>query len=178
MTKPIAECSALENELRTYKLWANLIPKTTWENNLRKVLSREEWDILRRKVYERANHQCHICKATGVRLEAHEEWTFDYENAHQRLKDVIALCKWCHHCQHLGFANILIRQGKLDPRKLLAHWCKVNNQSKEEFLRHKEVAFQLWRLKNQFSWILVDQTGEAIEKSETAAHILQLIDID
>ena len=136
----IKDCLTIETELRNYKLWANLIPKTTWENNLRKILLREDWDILRRKVYERAGHQCHICNATGVRLEAHEEWTFDYENAHQYLMNVIALCKWCHHCQHLGFANILIRQGKLDPQKLLAHWCKVNNQPEKEFLKHNKLA--------------------------------------
>ena len=175
MPKPIIECIAIEKELRKYKLWANLIPKTTWENNLRKVLPREEWDTLRRTVYERANYCCQICNASDVQLHAHEEWSYDYENAYQHLNDVIALCKWCHHCQHLGFANILIRNGKLDPTRLVAHWCQVNNLPEEKFHKHSILASRLWALRNQFPWILVDQTGAPIEKLETAMQVLRLV---
>jgi len=48
-----------------FKLAIELVPKTSWYANMRKVMSQQEWDILRRKVYTEYNH---VCGACGVKF--------------------------------------------------------------------------------------------------------------
>ena len=170
------ECRQIEAKLRKYRLWANLIPANTWYCNLRKVLPKAEWDILRKKAYKQSGHHCQICSKTNIQLQAHEAWTFEYEKAHQRLEGILALCKWCHHCQHLGLANILIQKKSPDKKKLVIHWCKTNGSSEEEFAKHEVLAFHLWRLRNPFPWKLVDKKGNSIEKLETASQVRKLFE--
>lgn len=177
LLKLIRECESIEKELRRYKLWGNLIPTKTWYNNLRRIVPASEWTIVRKAAYEYANHHCLICGTTNVQLHAHEAWSFNYQEAHQQLVGILALCEWCHYCQHLGHAGILIDEKKLDEKKLADHWCRVNKLPEEEFKRQKELAFRLWRLRNRFPWKLVDKMGNPIEKLETAEQVLQLVGI-
>ena len=112
-------CRVLEQELRQYKLWANLIPQGSWEANLRKVMAKREWDVLRRAAYAHYNHSCAICGVTNVQLHAHEEWEYIYEKNEQRLGRIVALCPPCHRCNHLGHSKILAKEGKLNLQELI-----------------------------------------------------------
>jgi len=164
MTDIIKECQSLEAELSKYKLWASLIPKGSFFANLRKALTKKQWDSLRKFVYEKDSYRCFKCGESGVKLEAHENWKYNYKNSIQKLHDVNALCKMCHLNNHLGLAAILAREGKLDQHKLAEHWCKINQVEKTSFRDYQEKVWRLWELRNQFEWKIVDKNNKDIFK--------------
>ena len=49
------------------RLTVELVPRTCWLSNVRTLLSRLEWDTLRRLVYVRAGYQCEVCGGRGDR---------------------------------------------------------------------------------------------------------------
>lgn len=158
----IEECQLLEQALSKYKLWGNLIPRGSFYANLRKVLTKTQWDFLREFVYKRDSYKCFICGTSGVRLEAHEHWKYDYHHSTQRLHDINALCRMCHLNNHLGLAKILMKEGKLNLQELIEHWCNVNGEKKENFTSYQEKVFRLWELRNQFEWKIVDKNEKDI----------------
>lgn len=85
-----------------YKLNFELVPDSCWYSNLRSILQPEQWDIVRRDAYARANGRCMICGRPCSRLEAHERWTYNEETNTQILSDVVALCRDCHAVIHIG----------------------------------------------------------------------------
>ena len=93
------------------KLEIELVPETSWYNNLRKALPRSEWDKIRKEVYEKANNKCEICQQDG-RLNCHEKWSYDDEKNIQKLQGFQALCDKCHNIKHIGFVNVQISSGK------------------------------------------------------------------
>lgn len=115
--------------------------------------SKNEWDIIRRNVYKEYNYKCGICDATGI-LDAHEIWSYNYvDNKHiQKLDGMIALCKMCHHIKHIGFAEILASQGKLDFDSLIRHFMTVNSSTYDDFLNHQDVSFMLWEERSKHQW--------------------------
>ena len=42
-------------------LYKDLIPSTTWFNNVRSSISSNSWDKLRHKIYERVDYKCECC---------------------------------------------------------------------------------------------------------------------
>lgn len=128
-----------------------LVPKTSWWNNLRKVLPKAEWDRIRRKAYSYYGHRCGICGA-HARLNCHEIWSYDDDNHVQKLEGFIALCDMCHHVKHIGLAGILSNEGKLDYEKVIEHFMKVNNCSRETFLEHRKEAFNVWASRSSHDW--------------------------
>ncbi|KKK40739.1 hypothetical protein LCGC14_0590500 [marine sediment metagenome] len=52
----INKCVSIEENLSKLKLWANLVPKNSFFNNLRRLFPKEEWDIIRKLVYKRDNY--------------------------------------------------------------------------------------------------------------------------
>ena len=63
---PIIKDSSYElvGEDRYYggnKLHKDLIPSTTWFNNVRSYISRNSWDKLRHEIYERVDYKCECC---------------------------------------------------------------------------------------------------------------------
>ncbi len=152
----------IETALDKYRLWGNMIPRGIWDNNLRKVLPKAEWDRIRKIVYKRQNFRCMICDSPE-KLHCHEHWSYDYKSGSQQLKQLIGLCELCHMNQHLGFCQAsLIPKGKLSWEKLADHWAKVNEKTSEEFYSHKDSAFELWRLRSKLKWKVVDLDGEEI----------------
>ncbi len=45
------------------KLTIELVPTTSWYDNLRKVIPISEWDKLRKRVYAQYGHRCGVCGA-------------------------------------------------------------------------------------------------------------------
>ena len=133
------------------KLTIELVPSTCWYNNLRKVLSKTEWDKIRKEVYTKASHRCEICGAYS-KLNCHEIWQYDDKNLIQKLNGFIALCTNCHWIKHIGLAGILSNEGKLDYKKLIDHFMQVNNVSRKEFENHVKDAFDTWRKRSQKQW--------------------------
>lgn len=132
-------------------LVTELVPETSWYDNLRKVIARDDWDILRRRVYAEYGRRCGICRA-DAQLHCHEIWEYD-ESCHiQTLRGFIALCEMCHHVKHLGLASILANEGKLDYQTVIDHFCRVNGCDRATFDAHKKAAFDVWRERSRHPW--------------------------
>ncbi len=109
------------------KLNFELVPDSCWYSNLRSILSPAQWDAVRKDAYARANGKCEICGAETERLEAHERWAYDEENAVQKLETVTAICKNCHEAIHIGRTELMGRG-----RQAEEHYMKVNGCSYAE----------------------------------------------
>jgi len=82
----------------------------------------------------------------------------DGERRVQRLVAVHHLCGLCHKIKHIGYwchteegRRRLARAG-LSREDLVAHFCRVNNCSREDFLRHEEEAFGVWAERSKHEW--------------------------
>lgn len=132
------------------KLEFELVPDSVWGSNLRSILSKAQWDVVRKEAYARANGRCMICGRPAKRLEAHEKWSYDEKNAVQKLEDVVALCHACHETVHIGRTQLMGREAEA-----AAHFCKVNGcnyaayrkalgKATEDHLRRNRIAE--WKL--------------------------------
>jgi hypothetical protein len=145
-------------------LTAELVPSTSWYNNLRAVMSKDQWDHIRREVYAYYGHRCGICNALGS-LHCHEVWSYDDATLTQTLDGFVALCPWCHHIKHLGYAGILANEGKLDYERLIRHFMQVNRCERADFYQHREAAFDQWERRSQHRWKI--DIGEYAEVCES-----------
>jgi len=133
------------------KLKIELVPFTSWYNNLRKKTTKENWDKIRKKAYADNRYRCGICGGKG-RLNCHEIWEYDDKTHTQKLDGFIALCNMCHHVKHIGLAGILASQGKLNYEKVIEHFMKVNKCDRRTFEVHKKKAFEKYHERSQFQW--------------------------
>lgn len=114
----------------TMKLEFEMVPDGCWYSNLRSVLSKAQWDFVRKEAYARANGKCMICGAACSRLEAHERWSYNEELAIQKLEDVLAVCPKCHAVIHIGRTQL-----KGDEKAACEHFMRVNGVSYAEYRR-------------------------------------------
>lgn len=133
------------------KLKIELVPETSWYDNLRKYMDRKDWDRIRKQAYANYEHRCGICGDEG-RLNCHEIWEYDDKKHVQKLVGFIALCDFCHHVKHIGLAGILADRGELDYEKVVEHFMKVNNYDKDTFTKHRKKAFEQWRERSSHQW--------------------------
>jgi hypothetical protein len=133
------------------KLTIELVPRTSWYDNLRKYTSKGDWDKIRERTYGKYRHRCHICGTEG-RLNFHEMWEYDDKKHVQRLVGFIPLCNMCHHVKHMGLTGILASEGKLDCEKVVEHFMKVNKCDKKTFEEHKRRAFDEWQKRSRHEW--------------------------
>jgi len=136
------------------KLTIELVPSSSWQNNLRNLLEPTMWNNLKKEVYKRYGYKCLICGSTLKPLHAHEVWEYDDVNHVQKLRNIIALCKNCHGIKHLGHSGLLASKGVLNYEKLVRHFLKVNNCSREEFVNHQKKAFKLFEERSKYEWQL------------------------
>ena len=132
-----------------YRLSIELVPSTSWFDNVRSAVSKSEWDLIRKQVYKEANNICQICGDVGHKhpVECHEIWEYDDQNYIQKLSGMIALCPKCHMVKHIGLASI---KGNLDVA--IAHLKKVNKISKKEAEQYIAKCFDLWSKRSLHSW--------------------------
>jgi hypothetical protein len=138
-----------------YKLTIELVPETSFFTNVRSEVSKEEWDIIRKKSYRRANYKCEICDDTGLNqgykhpVECHEIWLYDETTFTQILTGLISLCPNCHKTKHVGLAQI---NGEEDI--VIEQLKKVNNMTSQEAIRYIDDAFVTWKQRSQHQWKL------------------------
>jgi len=135
------------------KLCIELVPGSAWFKNLRNLVGRTEWDKIRVGVYKKYNYKCAICSSDG-RISCHEIWEYDDENHIQKLVGYLALCDNCHNIKHIGLSKIRAEHGELDFKLLINHFMSINECSFEEFLEHREKAFEKWNDRSKFEWKL------------------------
>jgi hypothetical protein len=126
-----------------------MIPQHSFGKNLHHILSKEDWDTVRKYIYKKDGYACSICKKKNTRLSAHEEWDFKITNTEkktgtQKLVTIWALCDDCHMIKHIAFASELAHQGKLDLNNLIIHFLNVNECEKEDFVEHYNEAVDKW----------------------------------
>ncbi len=163
----IDKCKTLEKELLKYKLWGNLVPEKSLKISLRRILSKEEWDILSKAVYKKAKYTCYICGAITHRLEIYEKWHYDYNSSIQQLSDMITLCDLCFLNEHL--------EKKHDRAKLILHWSSVNDEDYNNFEKYEKLVLELRDLRNNFDWKVVDHLGNDISKGVKLYDLLKLV---
>lgn len=132
-------------------LTIELVPGNRWGTNLRTILSKAEWDKLRKVCYATAQNQCEICGGKGIRhpVEAHEVWHWDDVKITQRLVRLIALCPSCHDVKHIGRA-FAIGHG---PRAL-GHLAKINGWTMRQARDCYDQAMVQWHAKSNIPWKL------------------------
>ena len=145
------------------RLEIQLVPDSCWCSNLRSILSKKEWDIVRHDAYARAGGKCGICSRSVNRLEAHEKWEYDEDTHTQRLVDVVALCHSCHSVVHIGRTSLV---GDID--KAEKWYMKVNECSYADYRKDLARATEDHIRRNQIDeWnldisYLVDLISDAI----------------
>lgn len=133
------------------KLTIELVPQTCWYSNVRSNVTAKQWDVIRRKCYEKANHQCEICNGVGNKhpVECHEVWQYDDINHIQSLTGLIALCPSCHMVKHVGLSQMRGQMG-LVVKQLM----KVNGITQPQTLALIDDAFNEWANRSQYEWTL------------------------
>ena len=106
------------------------VPDGCWYSNLRSILSKKQWDFVRMDAKERSNGRCAICGRKSSRLEAHERWSYDEQNAVQKLEDVVAICHDCHSAIHMGRTQLV---GNVERAE--NHYMRVNRCSYAELVQ-------------------------------------------
>jgi len=137
--------------MNALRLSVELVPSTAWYSNLRNRLPKKDWDKIRHRTYAEYEYRCSICSVAS-KLNCHEIWEYDDTLHIQRLAGFVALCDWCHHVKHLGFAAILAARGQLDYEKLIEHFLRVNDCDRNTFEEHSKNAFEVWERRSRHEW--------------------------
>lgn len=135
-------------------LLPDMLPTTSWEANLRALLSEAEWDRLRKFCYAAAGHTCVACGSRGEpHVEAHEAWKFDESRGVQVLRALLCLCPTCHKAKHLGYANRIGRlPAVLQRLKWLNDWddAMLERELARVETRQEELSQRTWSLDLSF----------------------------
>lgn len=138
------------------KLTVELIPQTAWGQNLRAILSRRDWDVLRRWCYQRAGYKCECCGGVGPKhpVECHEVWDWDEANQMQWLAGLVALCPTCHSVKHIGRTLVVSNDPYRTFDQLMRHIARTNGwdggQTEDHFFQEQ----QLWQYRSSLKWHL------------------------
>lgn len=133
------------------RLTIELVPSSSWANNVRTIVTKKQWDIIKAKVSSKAYSVCEICSGVGPKhpVECHEIWGYDDKNLIQKLDGMIALCPDCHMVKHFGLAQVMHRTDKA-----VAHLMKINNLDYFQASKYIDEAFQAWAERSKKTWIL------------------------
>ena len=137
--------------MKKLKLTIELIPKTCWCSNVRSLLSKSQWNTIRKMVAADAGHICKICGGKGSKhpVECHEIWNYDDKKMIQKLDGLIALCPKCHGVKHFGLACVQGREVQA-----LTHLEIVNGISIEQAKAHVKESFETFNRRSKHQWTL------------------------
>ena len=132
------------------KLNFELVPDGCWHSNLRYVLPKTHWDLIKKIAREKAGGKCQICGKKVKVLDTHERWAYNEETKTQRLTEIVAVCKDCHSVIHIGFTSL---KGNLERAE--NHYMKVNNCSYVEYKKDLALATEAHKRLNKIpDWFL------------------------
>jgi hypothetical protein len=135
------------------KLEPCLIPQSVWGqslSNLHKKGQCKYWPNLREEAGIRHGSQCVFCDASPEH--GHEVWNYNDSTKVATLKDIVPVCKWCHHCIHLGHAELLASKGELDFKAVIQHFQNVRRVNRTQVECIAREAFDLWEVRSRFQW--------------------------
>jgi len=145
-------------------LTVEMIPPSSWGDNLRNKLGPEKWSRLSKIIYNRAGRRCEICNGIGERhpVECHEVWEYHDELGVQKLIDLIALCPQCHKVKHIGRSKAT---GTYDDS--LYHLMVVNNWGKSRAIKHIALAVRECLRRGRWEWIIdTSKVDEILENKK------------
>jgi hypothetical protein len=131
------------------KLTMELVPESSWHNNLRSLLPAAAWDSLRKKVLTDYNNACALCGAAGA-LHCHEVWEYDDVKQVQTLTGCMALCPLCHAVKHVGFSEM--RSTDVRMEQIIAHFMRINKCDRKTFEVHRREAFKVFEERSKHVW--------------------------
>lgn len=140
------------------KLSVELVPSSSWGQNVRSVINRRGWRLVRERVLEQANYTCEICgndlSRRKDRLHCHEIWDYqisteEYRKGKQVLTGLQCLCHNCHEVKHIGLA---FHNNRGD--QATTHLADVNGWSNEEAIEYVLKAFAVWEQRSLNKWEL------------------------
>lgn len=131
------------------KLTIELVPSTSWCDNVRSRVSLSQWTFIRQKVFAKAEHRCEICGGVGKKhpVECHEVWVYDDEKHTQTLDRMISLCPSCHRVKHAGFA---ITNGYAEA--VIAQLWKVNRMKRYDACMYIAEALDQHTERSKHQW--------------------------
>lgn len=139
--------------MKLLRLKIELVPSTSWGNNLRNALTKAEWDIIRKQTYRESGYRCSICGVASM-IHCHEVWHYNDETYIQTLEKLQCLCNLCHNVKHYGNTEILAADGKLSIDSVVEHFCKVNVCTVEDFQAHRDYSFGVWAMRSNKQWVV------------------------
>lgn len=133
------------------RLLLDLVPSSSWMNNVRACVSARQWDLIKSEVASKAYNMCEICGGIGPKhpVECHEIWEYDDLNLIQKLVGMIALCPACHGVKHMGMSNVLGRG-----EAAIKHFMKINKISRKEADKIISESFNKWAERSKKQWTL------------------------
>lgn len=169
------------------KLQIELVPSTAFYSNLRSILDKADWDILRKLVYKNANYKCEICGGKGDKhpVECHEVFEYidlnnDFEidesqfplssgssySSSVRIQKLLfcqSLCPNCHEAKHFGLAQIKGNGERAkETLKRVNGW---NDKQVEDYIR---ASFSQWHQRSRYQWKIdidmITQYGISLDK--------------
>jgi hypothetical protein len=129
-----------------YKLNFELVPDGCWYSNLRSILSKEQWEFLKKYAKEKSGGKCSICGKKTKTLHAHERWSYDIDKGIQKLEDVVAVCPDCHSVIHIGRTQLVGGEERAEK-----HFMSVNGCTYAEYRKALGEANELHRKRNEVS---------------------------
>ena len=136
-------------------LTVDLIPRSCWGQNLRKVVSPQTWKNLKSEFAAKyflwgEKRNCMICsRPLSLDWDLHEVWNFNEKDKTQKLIELLALCPDCHAVNHIGLAA---KRGKLD--QAVAHLKLVNGWSDKQAQEHIRQAIETWERRSKLTYQL------------------------
>lgn len=137
--------------MRQFRLTAELVPYSCKYISMRQLMTKEDWDSVRKRTYADAGGVCSICSASG-RLYCHEIWVYNDEMLVQTLAGFEALCNMCHHVKHINSIQRMAAKGQLDYDDVRAHFCKVNRCQPSAFDAHVDVVLTQRDQRSRVRW--------------------------
>jgi len=141
-----------KSKFKKKKLTIELIPTTCYKKNVRSEYSKEVWDIIRKRAYLKAGYRCEICGGRGKKwaVECHEVFSYNQKTKVQKLEKLEAICPLCHKVKHIGRT----KHQRVDYKKAIKHFCKVNNITYEKAIEQVKIALNIHRKRALHEWKL------------------------
>jgi hypothetical protein len=130
-----------------------LVPASAFNQNLRAILSKKNWQDFRQACLAKHGAVCAFCAAKPKSLDCHEIWQYEVDEVDgicvQRLMEVLPLCKKCHQVCHIGFWSL---KGPIEP--IISHMAKVRKIAYSAAQAEIGAAFQTHSKLSDYNFIL------------------------
>lgn len=134
------------------KLEIELVPTPLWRESLYRLLTRGQWDKIRKPALDRAAGRCEVCSDAAARLLCHEQWHYDDTKCVRKLTGIQAVCQPCSSVMHIGRAGIIAREGVMDMQDVYDHFMRVNGIDWPTAEKAIDAAYVLHHKRSKQKW--------------------------